>query len=403
MKILYVTGITAPILDILNGKYDDEITGAPAFFYPWRKLVEKGHQVDFIFLSNFNEDINIRVGWFDEKNIYANIYDPASEQSWYLRVFRRAKRFFKLLYYTNKAVTEHGYDFVYCKAYYEGLAGNLVANYRGVPCGMRSMGTTLYKDFQLYGPWITALKRPAEYLTFRLKKNFFLMTDDGTKGDIIHRGWASDADYDFLFWKTGIEIKKISDVDPTMPVPEHKYIFYAARIDDWKRHDRVLSTLHKLHSSGCNLHVYFAGSIRSQQHFDWLGGIVEKYGLEDFVHFLGPIKQDDVKNLAYHAVANPLMYDHSNLGNVFFEIFSVGAIVVALDDGSLDDYVSDGETGYIVTNEEEACRRIMKIAMGDDVSKIRSGAIECAKEKFMSIDERFDREVELIEGIVDQV
>lgn len=395
--------MAGPIKDILTGKKEDEITHAAQFFHVWHKLVQRGHQVDFIVASNFNDKPNIQVDWFSEENIYANVYDPLVEvMPWYKRIFRRIKRFSKLLYYTNKAISENKYDFVYGKAYYEGLAGNIVANLRGVPCGMRSMGTMLNEDFKKYGVFKTALKRPIEYLTFKLNKEFFIMTDDGTKGDVVYEAWKPNPEkYDFYFWKTGIAIKGIDELESNITVPEHDYLFFAARFDNWKRHDRIIKILHLLHLKGKHLHLYFAGSIASQNYYDEIQDLVSKYGLEDYVHFLGTIKQDDLKMYAYNAVANPLMYDVSNLGNVFFEMFSVGSVIIGLNDGTLDDYVIDKKNGFIINDEEEACIIIEKLLEDKSMLEdIRENAITYVKENVPSIDERFDMEVDLIEKII---
>ena len=404
MKILIVTGLPGPVKDIWSGKMENEITHAPQFFHPWYKLVQRGHQVDFIVASNFNEPANIKVDWFREENILANVYDPFSDAPWYKRLTRRAKRFAKLLYHTNKALSETDYDFVYCKAFYEGLAGNIVANLRGVPCGVRSMGTMLYKDFEDFGVLGTALRRPVEFITFKMDKEFFIMTDDGTHGDKVYEEWRPRKDkYEYLFWKTGVNTKGIDDIEPSMPVPEHPYLFFAARIDDWKRHDRLIEVLRMLHEEGEHLHMYFAGSVQSPGYLQKLEDRIAELGLGDYVHFLGPIKQDDVKSLAYHAVANPSMYDYSNLGNVFFEIWSAGAVVVGLNDGSLDDYVIDDDTGFLVDDEKAACDAIVRLLREDGLGeRIRERSIASAKEKVLSIDERFDREVELIERVAQE-
>lgn len=402
MKILYVTGLSAPVRDMLTGKKEHEITHAAQFFHPWYKLVKKGHHVDFVIASNFNEEINIAVDWFTEENIYANVYDPASELPWYRRIFRRIRRFSKLLYYTNRAVSENKYDFIYCHSYYEGLAGNIIANLRGIPCGMRSMGTMLNEDFKKYGIYITALKRPIEFIMFKMNKEFFIMTDDGTKGDLVYEQWKPKPEkYDFYFWKTGISIKTIDELNPVLDIPEHDYLFFAARFDNWKRHDRIIKILYNLHQKKKFLHLYFAGGVVYNSYFDEIKNIVKKYHLEEYVHFLGPINQDDVKNYAYNAIANPLMYDVSNLGNVFFEIFSVGSIVIGLNDGSLNDYIIDKENGFIVDDEEEACVIIEKLLQDKDkTQRIRENAINYAKQNVLSIDKRFDMEVDLIEKSV---
>jgi glycosyltransferase involved in cell wall biosynthesis len=402
MKILYVTGMSDPIKDILTGRREDEITHAAQFFHPWYKLVMRGHQVDFIVASNFNEDININVDWFKKNNIYANVYDPYVESPWYRRIFRRIRRFSKLMYYTNKAISEKKYDFVYCVSYYEGLAGNLIANFRGVKCGMRSMGTMLNEDFKKHGVFGTSWRRPMEYLMFKIKKEFFIMTDDGTKGDIVYSKWKpKNNKYEFYFWKTGIDLTGVENIESNIELPNHDYLFFAARFDNWKRHDRILKILHSLHQKNVSLHLYFAGGVQSETYHKEIKQLVRAYDLEQYVHFLGPIKQHELKLYAYHAVANPLMYDVSNLGNVFFESFAVGAIIVGIDDGSLDDYIEHQKTGFIVSDEDHACLVVERLLMDKQISKtVRGNAKVAAQEKVLSIDKRFDMEVELIENSV---
>jgi glycosyltransferase involved in cell wall biosynthesis len=405
-----------PFACTVNPSVGYEIPGLPPLQGPARKLLvvgggpagmelaatarERGHQVDFVVASNSNAQPHVTVNWFSPANLLANVYDPPSEAPPLRRIARRAKRFLALMYHTHKALRNGNYDFVYCKAFYEGLAGNLVANLHGVPCGMRSMGTMLYEDFKKHGPWLTALRRPAEFLAFRLHKAFFLMTDDGTKGDLVHDAWGpAPVRYDFLFWKTGVELKSASDIRPTLELPGHPYLFYAARVDDWKRHDRVIRLLHLLHGRGHRIHIYFAGVTQSQSFLRRLHTLITEYELQEHVHFLGPIPQDDVRNFAHNAVANPSFYDVSNRGNVFFEIFSVGSVVVGLDDGSLDGYVSHGENGFLVREEEAGARVIEDLLAGKiDGDAIRRRASATAAEKVLSAAERFEREVDLIEA-----
>ena len=75
MKILYISGMSIPLIDILTGKQIEQITHSPGFFQPWYRLAIRGHQVDFVVTSNFNEKININVDWFSRKNLKANICD----------------------------------------------------------------------------------------------------------------------------------------------------------------------------------------------------------------------------------------------------------------------------------------------------------------------------------------
>lgn len=279
MKVLYVTGLCDPIKDILTGKTEREVTHSPGFFHPWYGLVRRGHRVDFVVASNFNEPFDIRVDWFKPENIYANVYDPFLEAPWYRRIPRLISRFIRLFYYTHKAMRENQYDFVYCKAFNEGLVGNIVANLHGVPCGMRSMGTMLYDDFQRYGQRGTALRRPVEYLTFKLSKAFFIMTDDGTKGDLVYEAWKPRPEkYQYLFWKTGVAIKSIDQVESDVVVPDHDYLFFAARFDAWKRHDRIVRILEGLHQRGRMVHLYLAGPVQTPSFRDEIRTLVHDLG-----------------------------------------------------------------------------------------------------------------------------
>ncbi len=403
MKILYVTGMAAPLKGILTGKTEKEINGLPGFFFPWYKLIKRGHQVDFVVISNFNEKHDIKVDWFKEENLIANVYDPYSENFGFFRIFRQAKRFLKLLYYTDKAIKKNHYDFIYCKAY-EGVAGNILANWHKIPSGTRSFGTTLYPLLKNNGSFKTALKRPLEYVTFKIKKDFFLMTDDATHGDKVYEIWKPKKEkYQFLFWRTGVEIKNIEDIPVNIQIPDHPFLFFAARFDPWKRHDRIIKILHYLHESDIKAHLYFAGQQTSKSYFSQIEGLVEKYHLTDYVHFMGVVTQDEVKILAYHSMASIFMYDFANIGNVFFETFAVGSIVIGLDDGVLNEFISHELNGYLINDEKEATEAIKMLYNNPELqSSIRTEAIKTAREKFLTIDERFDKEVDLIEDIVNK-
>ena len=88
---------------------------------------------------------------------------------------------------------------------------------------------------------------------------------------------------------------------------------------------------------------------------------IKNAGLTEYVHFLGEVSQDSLKLLAYHAIANVLMIDGSSRNNVFYEIMSIGSIIVGLDDGGLNDYITDRISGYLIKNEKDAANTIKNI------------------------------------------
>ncbi len=398
MNILYVTGMNAPIKDLLTGKLDNEITGLPGFYFPWRKLVNRGHIVDIVMISNFKGNYNIKVNWLKKENIIANIYAPYSE----FRLFREVRiifRFLQLLYYSLKATKVKKYDFIYCKVY-EGVAGQIVAKYRKIPSGVRLFGdfTFCYPDIKRYGKYLAALIHPLEFISFVIGATFILATDDGQHCDRIYSSWSRSKKNRFYHWKTGVEISRIDSVKMVSIPSDEKYIYFAGRFDKCKRQDRVIKVLEYLHKENLKIHLYFAGESTSVNYRNYIESLVKQSNLSAYVHFLGPVKKNDLKVFAYNSIANVFMSEHSNLGNVFYEVFSVGSIVISLRNRSLEEFILNGINGFLVDDEKEACTIIKKILDGEiDIKKIREKALETSKEKFLTIDERFNDEIALIE------
>lgn len=400
MNILYVTGITPPIEAVLRG--ESGIQGLPPFYYPWKMLVDRGHTVDFVMTSNFNEDYNIRVDWFSKTNIIKNIYAPKKEGG-KLRIVRQIKRFFQLMYYTNKAVKAKHYDFIYCKAF-EGVAGQIIANLHHIPHGVRSFGDHMYLIIKKDGARKAALKHPLEYLCYQLNCDFFLMSEDHKDQIITYNSWHNPRNnYPFYLWPSGIEFKQLESLQSTIPVPNTPYLFFAARIDPSKRQDRVIEVLNCLHQRGIKISLYFCGADYSTAWKEQLHAQIEREGLQEYVHFLGSVTQDTLKVLAYHAVANILMIDGSSRNNVFYEILSVGSVVVGLNDGGVNDYITDGRSGFLVKDEGGAADVVCKLLENTQLlEQVRINAAKEAKEKIMSIETRFGKEVQLIESLAKQ-
>ncbi|MEO0233714.1 MAG: glycosyltransferase [candidate division WOR-3 bacterium] len=398
MNILYVTGLSIPLKNIIEGKMEKEITGLPGFYYPWKKLVDRGHNVDFVFISNFKGKYNIKVQWFSEKNILANIYAPYTEVNFF-RFIRQFIRFIQLLYYTYKATKTKKYDFIYCKAY-EGFAGQIIGKIYKIPTGIRLFGdfTFCYTDIKKYGIFWGSIKHIFEFFSFKLGANFLLATDDGSNCDKLFYLW-NNYKTKFYFWKTGIDISLPEINKPsTIRIPNKNYIYFAARYQNWKRHDRVINVLKKLIDKNYKLDLVFTGNITSQEYYESLKKLSKYLNVDQYVFFEKEIAQNDVKLLAKNAVANILMADNSNLGNVFFEIFSIGSIIISLKNRALEEYIVNGYNGFLVENEDEVVEIIIKILKEEiDSNKIKENAKKTALERFLSIDERFDKEVELIE------
>jgi glycosyltransferase involved in cell wall biosynthesis len=75
-------------------------------------------------------------------------------------------------------------------------------------------------------------------------------------------------------------------------------------------------------------------------------------------------------------------------------------VVVGLDDGGINDYITDKKSGYLVKSEKEAAETVVYLLENPyERECCHIAAREEAKKKIMSLDERFGREVKLIEDV----
>lgn len=405
MNILYFGAMSVSIENLLLGK--TEIEGHPAFFYPMYKLIKRGHDVDFVFMSNFNGDYNVNVEWFDPNHIIANVFDPYNESTGIKRNIRRIKRLYKMYKELIRAVKNKNYDFIYAHSSIAAIA-QLVGRMHGIPVGIRWYGDSnfCYKTIQNRGKYLAAIKHPLNFLNFKLPYAFLVATDDHSYADKAYEAWNRESNGPFFHWKTGVNMKTIDQCKNDIPIPNRQYIFFAARFARWKRYDRPIEVLHQLHQKGVNIDLYLAGQTTggasSLKYIDELKALINKFGLEDYVHFMGGVSQDTIRAYSYHAVATVIMHDIAIIGNVFYETMSMGARLIVTDDGSVHQFIRDGENGFIVDGPIEGAEVVQKLMINSELSdKIRANAIKSSREMFLSADERFDREVLLIEKTIE--
>ena len=407
MNILFVGVFAIPINDILNGKTEKEITGWPAYFYPAYKLIKAGHNVDFAFMSNL-KNYNIKVDWLRKEQIVVNVTKPDHKLK-LLRVLNEIIRRIKFIFEVWHVIKNRHYDFIYCQED-PGLFANIIANMYNIPCGVRLYGDVFYhrlrrKYFQKYayikekGLFRFVLIRPMLCLMYKLRKSFILVTEDGSHGDLTYSLLKpKKKKYDFYFWKSG--------VDKNQPTPDKaiedkikgiKFLAYCARVDRPKGQNRGIDVLHILHQKGYLLHLFIIGQISHDRYYYELLDQIKKYELEEYVHFTDGVSQNQMKIYGKYALANLLMGVYGQRGNVFYELFSIGCVIVALNDTSLDEYIQHGISGFLGKDKYEIADIIERIVKNPEIrDTISSDAISVAEDKILSIDERFDKEVELI-------
>lgn len=398
MKILYVATLVRGFEDLLRGEL--EAKGLPTFILPLKYLLEHGHSVDLILISNYTKPINIKVDWIQNENIIANINNDLTITNKWKKKINIAKTILEEWKTIQLALKRNHYDFVYCHGT-AAILGNLAANMMGVRCGYRLYGTVhLYNDILKIGKFKAAVKNLTYYLIFKMKKDFLLITDDGSHGDVVYQYWKPrGTTYPLYFWRNGVDIESITELENEGDVPQEPFLFTAGRIDKLKRQDIIIKMLHLLHKKQIKIHLYLAGHVECKKYIEEIENLVKMYGLESYVHFMGAIPRRYMKKMAYYSKAMILWSDIANNGNVFYEVFSTGALIVAINDGSLDPFVTRDKNIFLADNIEEAVEDIQKLLNLSQLerSKMQRAAICQSVKTIPSWEKRVYREIKLLE------
>ncbi len=238
----------------------------------------------------------------------------------------------------------------------------------------------------------------------KLRKDFLMTTNDGTKGDWVNR-IIGEKKSRFFFPVNGVDNR---DIDPTSPRYDHyrylgkNFIIYPARIDSWKRQDKALEVVALLKNEyRVPVTLVFAGHISDAAYYKSLKQQTRDKAMDDNVVFLGPIPHDDLLYLEDQAIALLSFYDVSNFGNVAIEALKRGVIVVSLNDGSLDNYIEHEKTGFLVNSSKEAAAIVRRLIQKTETTCSMKQRIRIANRNvFKTWNERAFDEYMIIDRVI---
>ena len=401
MRILYIAMDNPAVDTILGGMNDESLAGLPAFYYPFKMLLEKGNTIDLMLISNEEHEV-IESEHFKKENFFQirMKYSGALGMLEFPRLLRRE---------TCRRLKAQHYDFVYGMS--EGShMGVRVAAKMGIPCALRQFGTRELANAlkAINGKlrrWIEAF-RNYTYITLSLisKKTYMLTTNDGSASDeLFELLGVKKKRFNFFFWRSGIKMpKKQPYVDNyTNGDYPNSYdpmcLTQIARIADEKCQDRSARILNELHRRGYKMHLHYVGDVSSQKMYEKTIATAAAGGITNYIHFAGGQPQERAWEYSRNALAS-IIPTEAGLGNVFYENMAQGSMLVVAKAPAMDEYIENGLNGFQFTDEKEAADQIEHMLL--DTSKywnIRKNAYYTAQEKFLSIEKRFGMEAELVE------
>ena len=403
MRILYIA-LDNPAVDaIIGGMHDEELSGLPAFYYPFKMFLERGHTIDLLLYSEDRKTV-IESEHFKRENLI--LVRPTKKG-----LAASLELPFLMTMATRRQLKAREYDFVYGMS--EGAEMSIrEASRQGIPCALRQYGVqemtaVLEKIPNKQRRYLKALK-DYTYITLSLnsKKNFLLATNDGSRADeLFDLLGIKKKKYNYYFWRSGV---RIPQEQPTIDeYAEKKYpetydsmtLSAVARIADVKRQDRCVRILGELHRRGYPMHLYLIGETSSQKMYNDTVTAAKECGVEAFVHFEGSKSQTVWKQYARNSFATLLTAEWNRL-NIFYEVMGEGSVVLTNDNHSIDEFILDGVNClvYEEDNYVQAAEKLIALMNAPEkIKAIRAAAHQTAKEKFMSMEKRFGLEVQLVE------
>ena len=133
---------------------------------------------------------------------------------------------------------------------------------------------------------------------------------------------------------------------------DEKIILFVGRIEPVKGIEQLLRAMSYLQNRHSSRLVIIGGDDNSQYETGKLLRLARELHIEDSVTFAGSIKQDEL--LCYYSAADVCVISsyYESFGLVALESLACGTPVVATDVGGSRSIIREGETGYVVADNE---------------------------------------------------
>ena len=274
------------------------------------------------------------------------------------------------------------------------------------------------KISRFQGTWLTLYYKQKNYLKLILNFDFYLamrfrsdiciMTDDGTQGDYM-MSKIQPRHKNFKFWLNGVDQPKtnndsIEKIKSEYLLAGKVCIMSVSRLEEWKRVDRAITIInqfvkdYKVYRNKVAFLIVGDGNSKKQ-----LELMVKSLGVDDIVKFVGPVSNSEIGN--YLSVSDVFMsfYNLSNVGNPLLEAIRSNKLIMTLANGDTDKWIKHNKNGFIYDPDSEyiksASRDLLNIIENEDLRvSIKNNLKSLADNKLWTWNERFDKEVSLIES-----
>lgn len=288
------------------------------------------------------------------------------------------------------------------------LAASLLRLFKRVPLVARFQGSVLDPAFR--NP-LHLVRKLDHVIALRAPANLYIMTDDGTMGDVTLTRLNPRSKQRLRFWRNGIDLERFQPTSREKAAGAKMSIGFPAgtamvvstsRLVRWKRLDRAIRAWPRVMEKRPDATLVLAGDGDERPQLEEM---VSTLGLQNNVLFTGALRQDEVTKYLRAADVLLSVNDLSNAGNPLMEAIVCGKAIVTLNNGSTARLIEDGVTGILLEpDDDEALAAAIVRLIEDPNLRHRLGrqARQFALENFRTWDERMAEEVQAVLELLPQ-
>ncbi|GAF81638.1 unnamed protein product [marine sediment metagenome] len=245
-------------------------------------------------------------------------------------------------------------DVIYAHSFASAFPAYLVSLFFKTKLIVRIYGTgNLYWKWN--NPWFR-LKESRDYLAFKIPADYFVITNDGSHGDLLAKR-LSVADKKIKYWRNGID-EGTHEPEPSAKEEictllninySSKIIVSTCRLIYHYGVDKLFSILVDVFKRESNTICIIAGSGPKQKELE---NFVHKNNISSKVFFLGIVDREMIKKILNAADIFVLLSRYHNCTNTMWEAMACGKCIVTTETDAIKEVLISGESAILVPGEK---------------------------------------------------
>lgn len=366
--------------------------GMPAFYNVFISLLKHKdvEKIYFILVDSLpHAEINLPHEFRDKIEIRAFSY---SRRNKFLALFT----FVKVIFYSIWLVYSKRISQIVGFGSIAGLSA-IVGKLTLTPDVRRLYGTFLINEIHKSNLYLF-IKHPLEFICFFLYGKALIITNDGTKGDVVYRK-IGNRNLPFYFLVNGVsDLACSGNISFQFDMPR-EYLTYIGRVNDWKRQHLLIEALYILKQRQIDFpSLLIIGSLSDYEYHNYLKQLILDFELIGKVFFLGSLELKLVHSIMKKSIINYSLYHTSNFGNVFLEALKLGVPTIALNDTNSLSLVDKSAYYELRVDSPSAIADATTLLLDNAALRLQisKSAVEFSLENLKSWDERAKKELEIM-------